>query len=61
MPMPFFQKAVEEVLTSGHARLVRRLDVNLGTTTDLFGNIFLAGYTGGMLTDTSNAGGLDAF
>jgi hypothetical protein len=36
-------------------------DVSLGTTTDLFGNIFLAGYTGGALTDTTNAGGLDAF
>jgi hypothetical protein len=36
-------------------------DVSMGTTTDAFGNIFMAGYTRGELTGTANAGGLDAF
>ena len=36
-------------------------DVSLGTTTDLLGNIFLAGYTQGELTEKTSAGGLDMF
>ena len=36
-------------------------DVSMGTTTDLFGNILLTGYTSGELTEKANAGNLDIF